>query len=361
MQNSNTSPDIAVEGWATHNSLIRMLKRHLMAGQTKDVAMSKLSLAESNALYAMRGVAITFVVIIHVTDWPIQIVFFCMPIFFFLSGYLFRPAVNFRSYLRSLAHKLLLPYLLFLVIVSIPVVTNLFLHEGSNAGFSKIWQLILGGEMIKGVFAAYWYPPCFVFMHILYSICSRWLNGAKVTLLCVPLLILAYWNSANDDFWLPFAINVVAMSFPIMHAGWLYRHRRFSLHADEILNNFVAIVGLSYTMLAVTFTAPGLQMKLANYGIPIITMFCAICMVIVTKLAFDYLARFLIVNLVIGNLGKASLIIMFVHMPLDALLVDVFDIHNDLAGVLFATAASYAVFRLLGSSTWGSRLFLGKG
>lgn len=360
MQNIDVSPNIRGAIPAQTTQPWQLLAKHLATGRSSEAGVSKLSLSQSQALYAMRGMAISVVVIVHLTVLPLRAMFFVMPLFFFLSGYLFRPAPDFRAYLASITRKLIVPYALFLAIISIPGVASLFAQEGTEAGFNKIAQLLLGGEMIKGMYAAYWYAPCFFFMHIAYSLCARWLTGWQLTLLCVPISMLAYWNSANDGFWLPLAINVAAMSFPIMHLGWLYRQREFSPQADRIFHNIMLMIGLTYTVLAASYIVPGLQMKLARYGWPIVTVLSAVCMVIMTKRAFEYLTKFRAVNLIMGNLGKASLIVMFAHMPLEALFVEIFDIYNPVIRVCFALIASYGLFRLLEECGWGRALFLGK-
>ncbi len=301
------------------------------------------------------------VVIAHVSDWNTRFMFFCMPLFFFISGYLFRPVDDFGPYLRNLTRKLVVPYFLFMAIIAAPNVFHLFATEGSQAGLNRIGHLLLGGEKITGVWAAFWYIPCFYFMHIVYSISARFLSSHQISLVCIPLWMFAIWNHINAEFWLPLSINVVAMAVPLMHAGRLYRNREFSLTFDKAFHIFAAIAGISYALSAGFQLVPSLQIKLAGYGWPIVTIVCAVLMVIVTKVCFDRFIRYPIVNLVFGELGKASLIIMFVHQPIQMSIVSLLDIHHEAFRIGAALTMSYGVFLILDGTRWGRILFLGKG
>jgi len=336
------------------------MKRHLNTGGYSEGEPGQLSLEQSQSLYAMRGLAIIVVVISHVTDWPNSGLFVAMPLFFFLSGYLFRAPGNMRIYITSLTRKLIVPYLVFLAIISTPNTILLFQESGVSAGLQRLVWLLTGGEQIKGVYAAFWYPSCFFFAHLIYSTLNRILTARQLALICSALLGLAFLNAYHTEFWLPLALNVACMGIPLIHAGRLYRQRQFSLGADKTIHYAIALLGLTYAALASVNLVPELQMKLAQYGLPIITIAAGLFMVVAVKKVFDYMVRYKAINLIFGNLGKASLIIMFVHQPVQMLIVSIFDVHNEVFRIVVSIAISYAAFRLMEITRWGSAVFLGK-
>ena len=345
---------------AENPALLAGLLKHVKTGTKSEARAGRISQEQSQSLYLMRGFAITIVVMAHVSDWPLRFAFFSMPLFFFISGYLFVPAKDLSAYFINITRKLMVPYFAFMAIIAAPNVTRLFVDVGAEAGWNQVGYLLLGGEQIKGIWAAYWYIPCFFFMHIAYTLCARKMSATAITWLCVPLWGLAIWNHFTPDFWLPLSINVVAMAFPIMHAGWLYRNREFSPEFDRSFHAFACVAGLAYTLPAAFDLLPGLQTKLAQYGLPVITVFCGTMMVIVTKIVSDRLRVSRWLNLTLGELGKASLIIMFAHQAIQMSIVSVFDVHNEVFRVGVSILASYALFRAMKANRWAGIIFLGK-
>lgn len=75
-----------------------------------------------NWINALKGIGIILVVLGHLLakDYPFvtpYIYMFHMPLFFFISGYLFKPDLNFRSYFIKKFFSFGIPYLSFLFIL----------------------------------------------------------------------------------------------------------------------------------------------------------------------------------------------------------------------------------------------------
>lgn len=70
---------------------------------------------------ALKGIGIVCVVLGHVV-LPISryIYWFHMPLFFFVSGYLYRPGAGWRDFIDKRVRRLIIPYLCFLVLIGIP-------------------------------------------------------------------------------------------------------------------------------------------------------------------------------------------------------------------------------------------------
>jgi fucose 4-O-acetylase-like acetyltransferase len=300
----------------------------------------------------MRGMAICIVVVAHATRWPIHSLYWCIPLFFFLPGYLFRQPDNVAAYIGLITRKLLGPYFVFMGVIAAPALYQIYLHQGTEAMVARVGVLLLGGERITGVWAAFWFPTCFLFTHVLYTLCMRWFSALTVSVLCIPMLGLATLNDYFADFWLPLGLNIVPFVFPLMHAGWLYRHRQFSPRMDHWFHLAVISIGLAYTFIVLVGFAPPLQVKIAKYGWPVITVTCAVFTVIGLKLAFDRLVHRRSVSLVFGNLGKASMIIMFVHQPIQLMILNVAGIYNEPVRIVLTLIGSYLFYRLFKALRW---------
>jgi fucose 4-O-acetylase-like acetyltransferase len=339
---------------------LRRRASHSDAPVRAETSPARLSQAQSRSLYAMRGLAALIVVIAHVTDWPTRGLFFSMPLFFFLAGYLYSQPRDYGTYLVSLARKLLLPYAIFLTAISLPATLETFASEGIGAGMARLGWLAMGGEQIKGVYAAFWYPTCFFFAHAGYSLARRYLGAGAMHLLSALLLTLATLNGLMADVWLPLATNVAAMAFPIIHLGYVYRHRGLSGQADRVFHLLIGSFGLLYGAAAAFYLVPGLGMKIADYGWPLVTPAAGVAMVILVKQLFDRLQASWLVNATLGQIGPASLIIMFLHQPVQMWLVSVLDIHHELFRIAMGCAIPFVFFECARRTAIGRWWLLGK-
>ena len=303
------------------------------------------SRADSESLYILRGFAIIVVVLAHVTDWPIQALHFCMPVFFTMSGYLFQAPGDLKKYLNKMAWKLLIPYFLFLFLVSIPRMATEYQSGGWETTGQFIRVLLIGGEGLKGIYAAFWFPPCFFFAHVAYTLMRRHFSPSHINLACLILLGMAMVNSYYfPSFWLPLALNVVFFAIPLLHAGYLYRHRQLSAAEDKAMHLMALAFGATYTLALYVFNAPYIQMKLAHYGWPVATTVAALAMVMGAKKASDHLQASTVMNQVFGNLGRASLIIMFAHQPIQMMIVSLLDVHHELFRIIVSIGLSYLLY-----------------
>lgn len=334
--------------------LLAWLKRNVATGRpTATPIGERLPRVESEGLYAMRGIAIAGVVVAHATTWPIvYLLIFGIPLFFFLSGYLYRPVEDFPGYLLGITKKLLVPYVLFMAVIAAPGLMRTYSEFGLDGVLFEIRWLAIGGEKIGGIWAAYWFPTCFFFTHALYTWCARKFTAMQISVMCIPMLALAALNSHYADFWLPLALNVVPFVFPAMHAGRLYRQREFSPQFDRWFHIAAAMIAVVYLALVPLRITPTLMVKIAEYGWPVITLASALCAVIVSKLICDRLARFRSVRVIWGELGKASMTIMFVHQPVQLSAIWLFDIYSEPFRVVYGLIGSYLLYRLFRLLRW---------
>lgn len=82
----------------------------------------------------LKGIAIISVVIGHNMDDNAFVYCFHMPLFFILSGFIFSTQIK-RAYLQSSVRRLLIPYISFLIIISVPEIVSLFIHSQSFGDF----------------------------------------------------------------------------------------------------------------------------------------------------------------------------------------------------------------------------------
>jgi fucose 4-O-acetylase-like acetyltransferase len=313
-------------------------------------------------LDAAKALGIACVVAGHVFEGPGRPYLFLwhMPFFFFLSGYVFKADPDVRRCLKDKAIRLLVPYAFFLVLLSQPDIT-MAVHEGTP----KAWLLFVashlaGGKSVYGWLAAFWFVTCLYLSQVLVNIGVVRLTARAMEMAMVASLALAYVLSMLlPGFWLPWDANVCLFAAPVLYAGYRYRQLEARIpRGFQIAAMLLAAFGL-WCVSADLVSA--MDMKRARYGTPLAALFFALCISVtlmnVARLLLDKgrLAQLL------AFVGEASLLIMFLHQPVQRLLAEQFNVDDEsirtAVGILLPTLIYAAVreFQLGRTLLLGSR------
>ncbi|WP_370972479.1 acyltransferase family protein [Enterobacter wuhouensis] len=256
----------------------------------------------------LKAIGIILVVIGHI--FPRQnidvIYLFHMPLFFMLSGFLYKPQ-DISSYVLKKAKRIILPYLLFLIsIFIINALINITIYNSSLhdvfKGFSK---MIYGGEKLKGDFGAFWFATTLFFTLIIFNwIIVNIKASYAVTLLAIFYISAYIVQFVSPEFRMPLGLNICLYTIPLIWIGW-------NLSKNILLFKATSILGLIF-MIAYVFepTMFGkVDLKTASYGVPFISTTIAVF--------FFYtlieISKKIPTCKVITYIGRASLIIMFTH------------------------------------------------
>ena len=76
-----------------------------------------------------KGIATVLIVFGHVLDFNITkyVFWFHMPLFLFISGYMYKEEHNYVSFFKKNFLRLIVPYISFLILFSIPTITT-YIH-----------------------------------------------------------------------------------------------------------------------------------------------------------------------------------------------------------------------------------------
>lgn len=231
---------------------------------------------------------------------------FHMPLFFFLGGYLSKGKTDYPAYLKEKVRHLLLPYFLYLIILS-PFSQLL----DKNVPIPELVRnAIYGGYYLVGWFAVFWFVTCFFVTQQLFNWCLTKLPH------CLPViasgsLLLAYVNSCCfPSFRLPWALNIVLYAFPLFYMGYLFKHKLE--HLKYCAPVIVVLVLLS--VLSFCYEDDNrLDMKATQYGIFPITFLSGLSLVCGILLLSKVICRIPCLSQVFQVTGKASMTIMFLH------------------------------------------------
>ena len=152
---------------------------------------------------------------------------FHMPLFFFISGYLFRMEKyeSIKDFIVKRWHHLVVPYFLLNIIVYVLWVTRLIILTGSIDSYKMVtlplFSIIYGTAAIDGFLphcVPMWFIACLFTVELLFFIPLR--NKALLSLLC---LLLAFVDYKAGFYILPWGLNIALTAIGFYWLGNSFR------------------------------------------------------------------------------------------------------------------------------------------
>lgn len=259
-----------------------------------------------------RGIGIIAVVVGHVwTRGSLRdaMYSFHMPLFFLLSGMLSRPQPVRRFTLRQLESQMR-PYAAFLALL---ILADQIIEpmKGNRPIFHQWPQdmvpILLGGTWLRGPYTIFWFVPCLMVARILFNtLLTRWPDplDRRWMLLLPPSLLLAY-AVGRITLVSPLGLLAVPMAFCLLWAGAAWEKARWRrwMWLPLILLSLPGLLGLM----------PPLNMKVADYGLPLLSILSAIATSLLIFRCSGHIASF---GGWLAAVGRASLVIMYLHVAI---------------------------------------------
>ncbi|WP_343587565.1 acyltransferase family protein [Herbaspirillum sp.] len=314
-----------------------------------------------------RGIGIVLVVWGHVYGgYSFDLIFlFHMPLFFFISGYLFQPVGDIAAFARRKAVQLLLPYAVFLLAINIPLAIDLFANKPHDqaAVLRFAGDLLLGGSRLSSWVAAFWFATSFYAVLLIEARLLGRYRRRTLLWLHAGMLLLSYANNwFFPDLQVPWALNVALAAAPFFYAGYLLRAmpRQRRLYRGAALAAGLACMAVVANRYFGWHLGLGYDMKVAHYGVPVLTFAAALaCCVTLVRIARHISARHAAVARCLAGLGQAALAIMFMHMVFTMGVAALAGERYQFARFALGLAGSYLVYRESRKHVWSRALLLG--
>jgi len=308
-------------------------------------------------LDALKGIGIIAVVIGHVIDRDAARMVFLwhMPLFFFVAGLVIKPDANGRRFAREKAARLLVPYAVFLVLLSGPDAVAVLSSGHVRDAMTFIASRLAGGKTLYGWLAAFWFVTCLYLTQLVVNACVlRW-RPRTVSVLMVAMLVLAYANQLLlPRAWLPWGANVVLFAAPLVYLG--VRCRPVLDGRAWWLALPLAIAGLALVFMHV-IEAP--DMKYSRYGTPVLALVLGMAVVMsLVVLARRWLDGG-VVAVALAKLGEVSLLIMFLHMAVQQTLDERLGVHDVSLRIVIALVVPTLLYAVLARFDVSRRFLLG--
>lgn len=228
----------------------------------------------SAAIDAVRVLGVVAIVYGHVFGVnPLRDSLFIwhVPVFFFLTGYLWRPWRPFATEVRKRSLTLLVPYAVWLVLIMSPIVSHAVLQD--RAVF-PIHSALLGGAALGGQFAAFWFVTALFFAAVYYRVLEGlplWAQWA------VPLAaLIALWAFHLPLQTVPLSAATAVPCLVFVLAGRHFRLLRTRIRYAGPIGAALLLIGFA---LVATRVVPPVDLKQSDYGTPVVTIIVsmAIC------------------------------------------------------------------------------------
>jgi fucose 4-O-acetylase-like acetyltransferase len=306
----------------------------------------------------LKGIGILTVVAGHIFPDVIAryLFLFHMPLFFFIGGFLFKPSSDWKEYLTKKAFHLLVPYAAFLCLIYVPYETGEILR-GKETIAKGIVRPFLGGRYLIGWTAVFWYVTCFFLVQQVMNFLVNKVSKKIVGLLMLVSLVISYAiNKLLPHFGLPWNADVVFAALPIFYLGYLYK----GIQGDPGKYKWLLFVLLAGV---ITFTyyypANTYDMKTGNYGIPFVTLFSSLVVVLCLIEIVKIISKYPPASKPFNEFGAASMVIMYLHQPIQFIALEHFHVLSPVARFFIALVLSMGGYYLLNSFTIGRALFMG--
>ncbi|MFF3021897.1 acyltransferase family protein [Gottfriedia sp. NPDC057948] len=289
-----------------------------------------------------KMIGIFLVVYGHSTEGPNSITFiywFHMPLFFMISGYLFKPvnSINeLKFFIKKLTCRLLVPYCTYLVLFSLYNMTIEIIDGTINqSNLSKeVLSLLIGGRFITGVHGVFWYVTCLFITQILFTlICLYFKKNSTRLFIVIACYLLAHFETIKlipqigkntfNQISIPWNMDVALLAIFFLGLGF------FTKKLIASISNFLGIFCIALSIFYMTLYEMNkldyhLSLKYLRYNHLFLDALIPITMTIAVLYLCQKLAKLQFIQ-PCTIFGKESLTIMYIHIFANAVFSQFFD------------------------------------
>lgn len=257
-------------------------------------------------LDAAKGYGILLVIFAHVDySYLRNIIYtFHMPLFFFLSGYVFSQKESFGSFLWSKVRRIIIPYFC----LGIPMIIFDVYWQNKFMRFPMDWAIgeFMGLLEQKRMWTL-WYIACLFCLNILFYALVRFVKNEKILaaiIVVITVVGLIYFRMGGQPFY--WNMDVCMTALPFFYVGYLCREKDilekyvFSFPKKWLLAVVAAAVTMVCLVVDLRFAGTHLEMFDSKYGIEPVTYlgaFTGILFIVLLSWKFDgkgirYLGRY---------------------------------------------------------------------
>ena len=325
-----------------------------------------------NWIDCWKGVAIVTVVAGHILDIKVAkyIYWFHMPLFFFISGYLYKEKYDYLPFFKKKCFHLIVPYISFLILFSLPTVATYIQEFWQSQQSDSVYQLALfifkqlyGGQILTGKFDVFWFVTCLFFTQQLYNFIytkfdsERWLiNIIMLNFYC--LAMIDYWFFSDINF--PWNINVVFMALPFYWIGHMVSKKPAIFNSKKLVFTAVILYSIQFLIDRWFLFDISFDMKSRSYGIPIFNLIIAISGIIIIQYLAQIVNKIKFLDSLTRQIGTASMAIMYLHQPIQLGLEKSQFLDEGIIRLIASLFIPYLIYKIMINFSVTRKYFLGE-
>jgi fucose 4-O-acetylase-like acetyltransferase len=326
-----------------------------------------------NWIDCWKGIAIATVVAGHVfSDLKVAkyIYWFHMPLFFFISGYLYKEKYNYQSFFKKKFFHLIVPYISFLILFSLPTLAVYLQEFWQTQQLDSIYKLLsftfrqlYGGQILSGRFGVFWFVTCLFFTQQLYNFIYTKFGSYKCL---INIIMLDFYCLAMIDCWFftdinfPWNINVVLMALPFYWFGHMASKKPAIFNSKRLF--FIAVIVFSINVLIDNWFSLDISfdMKTRDYGIPMVDLLIAISGIIIVQHLAQIVNKIKFIDSLTRQVGTASMAIMYLHQPIQLGLQKISFLNDTTVRLIAALLIPYLIYKIMINFSFTKKYFLGE-
>lgn len=336
----------------------------------------------------MKGIGILCVVASHVYG-GVYFEWFYMPLFFYVSGYLYKEPESAAGYVKTRFRHLLVPYFAYVLTMAVIVyVSYVCLAAAPEKSAGHVLEfgarLAWGGEALGNVFpylgrsfGPFWFLTALFTTQVLYLAIRRlarqreWLVGLLMAAMFTGGVLEGRYHIQTCEsfsrwgiFW---NVNTALMATVYFYIGNMTSRTWEKMAGERRAVVGALLVALALPIILLTFSLHGagvivhdVKFKFARYGTPGLNLLTTMSIIYVLQYVCSAIAASRgILRTVIEECGKASLVIMFVHTYIIFTMKDYSVTAPNNLRMLVAVVFCYALYRVFMLNSTSRKLFLG--
>ena len=268
-----------------------------------------------------KEIGIILVIIGHIAENKI-IYSFHMPLFFILSGYLYK---NKEKFVRKKIKSILIPYLFFAIVSFLYwyFIERHFREQDVSSinAFLNIW---VATPSINYVFnTALWFLPCLFTTEVIFHFLENRVRNTKILLsIIIAFSIIGYLYPQLNIIRLPFGIDSAFIAIGFYFFGYWWKKSEDTILQKVKFNMIKRIIALCVCFIIVIFipqVTNGMNignMEYPFYPIIYITSFAGFCMIYL-------ISNMIKENKVLQYLGQNTLVLLGIHEPIKRVVIEI--------------------------------------
>ena len=202
-----------------------------------------------------------------------------MPLFFFLSGYVFSTKYDFKTFLKRKCKTIIIPYFSLGIVV---IVFEMLFNYPSGAWTYHTFLLLLRRLIVQRRFSTLWYMACLFWVNIVfYGLVKKFHTLKSLFFVVMGMLIggLLYYHFGGAA--LPWNIDVIWTSSIFFFGGYWFKSyypqicERLSRNKSILLFFIMLIINVCFGYFGIKISGKGLEMFGSSYGFPPLTLLSA--------------------------------------------------------------------------------------